>query len=263
VQSKAFVGVIMFAFGTHMMVTVATTAGPLVRSQWAEVKVLQQQLCGMLSTFALLVSVWFIKVYFLQASWRKIFYIACVASVVLDAVPVYLTVFNVVRNQYFFLGEEILSALPMAAIKLVSALLLIEMAEPGKEGLCTGLLGTIYNASTPFGTAISNQIFALFQPNLYDVANYVADTPAFRETVAWSYAVTYATTLAGFVLIRLIPSQKEEAQHRKKEWGSHPFYGIMVLVLPTICFLYAITVLVMANIPELACLKAIGGPGCE
>lgn len=26
-------------------------------------------------------------------------------------------------------------------------------------------------------------------------ANYVADTPAFRETVAWSYAVTYATTL--------------------------------------------------------------------
>lgn len=263
VQSKAFVGVIMFAFGTHMMVTVATTAGPLVRSQWAEVKVLQQQLCGMLSTFALLVSVWFIKVYFLQASWRKIFYIACVASVVLDAVPVYLTVFNVVRNQYFFLGEEILSALPMAAIKLVSALLLIEMAEPGKEGLCTGLLGTIYNASTPFGTAISNQIFALFQPNLYDVANYVADTPAFRETVAWSYAVTYATTLAGFVLIRLIPSQKEEAQHRKKEWGSHPFYGIMVLVLPTICFLYAITVVVMANIPELACLKAIGGPGCE
>eukprot|EP00913_Durusdinium_trenchii_P009618 g9036.t1 len=198
------------------LVTVATTAGPLVRSQWAEVKV-----------------------------------------------PVYLTVFNVVRNQYFFLGEEILSALPMAAIKLVSALLLIEMAEPGKEGLCTGLLGTIYNASTPFGTAISNQIFALFQPNLYDVANYVADTPAFRETVAWSYAVTYATTLAGFVLIRLIPSQKEEAQHRKKEWGSHPFYGIMVLVLPTICFLYAITVLVMANIPELACLKAIGGPGCE
>lgn len=96
-----------------------------------------------------------------------------------------MTIFNIVRNQYFFLGEEILSAMPMAAIKLVSALLLIEMAEPGSEGrtgrwlmplqvptlgpsrgcdvsclaagLCTGLLGTIYNASTPFGTAVSNQ----------------------------------------------------------------------------------------------------------
>ena len=34
-------------------------------------------------------------------------------------------------------------------------------------------------------------------------ANYVADTPAFRRTVAWSYAVTYGTTLSGFILIRL------------------------------------------------------------
>lgn len=41
---------------------------------------------------------------------------------------------EVIRNQYFFLGEEILSALPMAAIKLVAGLLLIEIAEPGKEG---------------------------------------------------------------------------------------------------------------------------------
>lgn len=49
-------------------------------------------------------------------------------------VPAYMTIFNIVRNQYFFLGEEILSAMPMAAIKLVSALLLIEMSEPGSEG---------------------------------------------------------------------------------------------------------------------------------
>ena len=55
-------------------------------------------------------------------------------GLVSSQVPAYLTIFNVVRNQYFFLGEEILSAMPMAAIKLVSALLLIEMAEPGSEG---------------------------------------------------------------------------------------------------------------------------------
>lgn len=263
VQSKSFVAVIMFAFGTHLMVTIATTAAPMVRARWAGVKVLQQQLCGMISTFTMLVAVWFFKVYFLQTSWRRIFYTACVTAVVLDAVPAYLTIFNVVRNQYFFLGEEILSAMPMAAIKLVSALLLIEMVEPGSEGLSAGLLGTIYNASTPFGTAISNQIFGLFTPSLYDAANYVEDTPAFRRTVAWSYAVTYGTTLAGFILIRLIPSQKEEALKRKKEWGSRRSYGVLVLVIPSICFMYAITVLVMANIPEMACSKIIGGRGCN
>ena len=56
------------------------------------------------------------------------------ALVSISQVPAYMTIFNLVRNQYFFLGEEILSAMPMAAIKLVSALLLIEMAEPGSEG---------------------------------------------------------------------------------------------------------------------------------
>ncbi|CAL1147111.1 unnamed protein product [Cladocopium goreaui] len=67
--------------------------------------------------------------------------------------------------------------MPMAAIKLVSALLLIEMVEPGSEGHRS--IGTAHGA------------------------NYVEDTPAFRRTVAWSYAVTYGTTLAGFILIRL------------------------------------------------------------
>lgn len=176
VQSKSFVAVIMFAFGTHLMVTIATTAAPMVRARWAGVKVLQQQLCGMISTFTMLVAVWFFKVYFLQTSWR---------------------------------------------------------------------------------------IFGLFTPSLYDAANYVEDTPAFRRTVAWSYAVTYGTTLAGFILIRLIPSQKEEALKRKKEWGSRRSYGVLVLVIPSICFMYAITVLVMANIPEMACSKIIGGRGCN
>ena len=66
--------------------------------------------------------------------WHKIVAQTEKGGQVSSQVPAYLTIFNVVRNQYFFLGEEILSAMPMAAIKLVSALLLIEMVEPGSEG---------------------------------------------------------------------------------------------------------------------------------
>mmetsp|Transcript_95206 Transcript_95206/g.226686 ORF Transcript_95206/g.226686 Transcript_95206/m.226686 type:complete len:570 (-) Transcript_95206:231-1940(-) len=262
VKSSAFVAVLMFAFGTHMMVGISTTAAPLVRSQWAGVKVLQQQLYGMVSMVMTVLAVWFLKAYFLQTSWRKIFYSSCVAAVLLDAAPAFLTVFGVVRNQYFYLGEEILAALPIAALKLVSGLLLIEMSEPGREGLCFGLLGTVYNASAPFASAISNQIFGSFKPSLSDVANYVQDDPSFRKTVAWSYVVTYGTTMAGFVLIRLIPAQKEEAQKRKKEWGSHWLYAVLALGFPSICLLYATSVLVMANVDSVSCLEIVGGQGC-
>ena len=44
--------------------------------------------------------------------------------------------------RYFYLGEEVLAAIPTAAVKLVTGFVLIELAEEGKEGLCIGLMGT-------------------------------------------------------------------------------------------------------------------------
>eukprot|EP00913_Durusdinium_trenchii_P018207 g17105.t1 len=119
-KNGAFMAILMFSFVMQMMINVNTTAGPLVKSQWAEVKVLPQQLYHMASSIAEIFAVWMVKRYLLQSSWRKIFFSACIMAVVLDAVPAFLTVFAVVRNQYFYLGEEILSAVPIAAIKLIS-----------------------------------------------------------------------------------------------------------------------------------------------
>eukprot|EP00435_Cladocopium_sp_Y103_P071893 s30_g38.t1 len=262
-KSGAFMGILMFGFATQMMVHVNTTAGPLVKKNWAEVKVLPAQLYHMGSSVAEIAGVFLVKKYLLQSSWRRIFFSACVLAVILDAIPAFLTVFNIVRNQYFYLGEEILAALPMAAIKLVSGLVLIEMAEPGREGLAIGLMGTVTQASAPFGTAISNQIFALFHPNLSDVQNYETDTDAFRRTVAWSYVVSYVTTLASFFLVYLIPNQKQEAQQRKERWGHSRSYGVLVLLLPSICCCYSLVLLVLTNMESTACMPWVGGMGCD
>lgn len=151
----------------------------------------------------------------------------------------------------------------MAAIKLVSGLVLIEMAEPGREGLSIGLMGTVTQASAPFGTAISNQIFALFHPNLSDVRNFETDSDAFRRTVAWSYVVSYVTTLASFFLVFLIPDQKVEAQQRKENWGHKRSYGVLVLLVPGICCCYSLVLLVLTNLESTACMPWVGGKGCD
>jgi len=261
-QNRALASVLFFAFVVQLLISMSSTAGPMVRSQWAGVKVLQQQMFGMLSTVVMMLALWMFKVYFLQACWRKVFLISLVLTTTADMIPVFLTVFNVVRNQYFFLGEEVLTAIPTACIALVASLLIIEMSEPGCEGLCYGLIGTLQRAAIPVGAAISNGVFGFFRPGLSDAANYVEDTPDFRMTVGWSYVLTYATSFVAVVFIPLLPRQKKMAQERKKEWGHSPKLAIMVLAVPACCLAYSIVVLVLASQPQTACLHIAGGEGC-
>jgi len=129
--------------------------------------------------------------------------------------------------------------------------------------MCFGLIATLQNASLPLATVVSNQIYGLFRPNLSELENYMADTPQFRSTVAWSYVLSYAMSLMSLFLLPLIPKQKEDAQRRKEEWSSSPTAATLVLGIPAICLVYAVTVLLLTSQPQTACMHWVGGPGCE
>ncbi|CAE7200981.1 unnamed protein product, partial [Symbiodinium necroappetens] len=197
----------------------------MVRSQWAHVKVLQQQMFGMLGMGVMMAATYVYKTSFLQMSWRKTIFIAIVSVNVLDAVPQFLAAFDVVRNQYFYLGEDVVSSIPNAMLQLVSNLMIIELTEHGREGLCYGLIGTLQQSALPFATVISNQVYGLFDPKLSSLENYILDTPQFRSTVAWSYVLTYSTSFLALALLPMIPWQKAEAHRRKREWSSNSALG--------------------------------------
>ena len=112
---------------------------------------------------------------------------------VLDMPFAFLTIFGVVRNQYFYLGEAVLTEIPAAVNFVVATFVIVEMAEGGDEGIVYGLLTTTYNLGSPFAQAISNQIFGLFTPRLSDSANYLEDTHSFRRT-AHSSRVGYLSS---------------------------------------------------------------------
>ncbi|CAE7846916.1 unnamed protein product [Symbiodinium microadriaticum] len=263
VQKNTFSNLLFFAFLVQLLFSITTTAGPMVKSRWAEVKVLQQQTFGIVGLAFMMLATWIYKVCLLQTSWRKAIFVAIVTINVFDAIPTFLTIFGVVRNQYFYLGEDILGCIPMAGLQLVANLMIIELAEPGREGLCYGLIGTFQSSSTPFGAVVSNQIFGLFNPKLSKLENYVADTSTFRSTVAWSYVLTYSSSFVALFLLPMIPFQKEDAQRRKKESGSSSARATLVIVIPTICLIYGIIVLLLTSQEETACLQWIGGQGEE
>merc|ERR1740123_605000 len=118
-----------------------------------------------------------VKKWFLNTSWRLILGVTIVMLQVIDSVFSTCTIFDVVRNQYFYLGETVLIELPAAANFVVSTFVIVEMADDGNEGLVYGLLTTAGNLGSPFARAIGNQIYRLFQPSLSDSTNYIEDTP--------------------------------------------------------------------------------------
>eukprot|EP00931_Biecheleriopsis_adriatica_P071009 TRINITY_DN4485_c0_g1_i2.p1 TRINITY_DN4485_c0_g1~~TRINITY_DN4485_c0_g1_i2.p1 ORF type:complete len:620 (+),score=127.62 TRINITY_DN4485_c0_g1_i2:88-1860(+) len=260
--SKAFFVVVMYQFWEPFIGRISTTAGGLVKSEWAGVKNLQNQLFSLVSLFVFSFGLWQVKKRFLGYSWRMMLLCTAVFLNVMDAGLAMLTIYDVVRNQYFYLGETILDEIPAAANFVVGTFIIVEMADKGNEGLTYGLLTTISNLGTPFSRAVGNQIFGLFSPNLSDSANYEADTPQFRNTVALSFALSYFFSFVSLFFLLLIPDQKKEAQRRKNEWSKREAFGYITVSLVVFALSYSLTVNFMTMIPDTACLQFVGGSGC-
>jgi hypothetical protein len=207
-----------------------------------------------------------VKQRFLNYSWRKMLLWTVVIMNVTDILITYITIYDVFRNQYFFLGEQILDQIPYAANFIVSTYIIVEMADKGNEGLTYGLLTTISNLGTPFARALGNQIFGsgvgLFPMDLSDQQNYIDDTGEFRDVVAKSYGLSYAFTFASLLFLLLLPDQKVEAQERKATWGRSPKYAYFTIALLVLSLAYSLSSNFMAMFPSTSCLKFAGGDGC-
>ena len=136
------------------------------------------------------------------------------------------------------------------------------MADGGDEGIVYGLLTTTYNIGTPFAQAISNQLFGLWSPSLSDSSNYIDDSPSFRKSVAFSFALSYLFAFASLATLPLLPDQKDEAQERKRKWEKRDAYAYVSMTLVAVGLVYSVTVNFLAMFPSTMCLQIAGGEGC-
>ncbi|OLQ10973.1 hypothetical protein AK812_SmicGene5289 [Symbiodinium microadriaticum] len=206
---------------------------------------------------------WLLQKYMLNVSWRKIMLVATVTCTAMDALPTFLTIFGIVRDQYFYLGESIVSAIPEAMAGLVSSFVVNELADDSNCGLLAGLFMTISNVATPMGLLLGNQLFGLFTPSLAERQNFVEDAPSFRRTVAWSYVLTYTFSILPLFLLPLLPRQKSNAQARKREWPQRSFFAVVAAIVLSISLLYTLVGDFFVLDPDLVCARFVGGPGCN
>ena len=167
------------------------------------------------------------------------------------------------RAQYFFLGEAFVTELPSATQFLITTFIVVEAADADNGGLVYGLLTTAHNLGLSFARPFSNQIFGSFHPSLSDSANFIKDTPAFRTTVMWSVVLAYVFSLISFVVLPLLPDQKVQAQERKRTWSRSSRIGYLTVIFLLCTFVYSVTLTVLTMFPSTACLRLVGGPGCD
>jgi hypothetical protein len=101
-----------------------------------------------------------------------------------------------------------------------------------------------------------------FLPSITERQNYIEDHPSFRLTVAETYLLSYALSLFCLFFLPLLPSQKADAQRRKRDWPYRRHYAIIGCVVLSSAFLYAFVGDVLILDKNLACLRFLGGKGC-
>lgn len=263
-KSKACFYIILYCFLSSAIGNISTPAGGYVKTYWAGVENLQNQIFSLVGLLLFAGGLAIVKKWLLNTSWRLLLGVTIVILQLVDSVFSTLTIFDVVRNQYFYLGETVLVELPLAANFVVSTFVIVEMADDGNEGMVYGLLTTTGNLGGPVARAIGNQLYTLFQPSLSDSRNYLRDTPEFRRTVFHSFLLSYAFPVFSlFAVCYFLPNQKQETQERKKNWKKRPVYGVITLCLLAVAFTYSLTVNFLAMNPNTMCLKFAGGDGCD
>jgi len=261
-RSKSFFFVAMYVFWNGA-VQLKTPALAYIQLQWAGVHMMQSSLVSLLGVVLSALGYWIARTYLLNVGWRKIVLITILSTNIFDAIPQFLTIFDVVRNQYFYLGEPLTEKILESARRLVLILLGNEVADASNAGLVHGLITTMELLAYPLSSAFSVQVFELFGPELSSRSSYVQDSEGFRWKVAFSALATYIFSLASLLLLPLLPQQKADAQKRKSEWGGCDLYAYATASLLTLALVYCLFVDFISLSPSLSCLRFVGGSGCS
>ena len=111
-RSRAFFNVVLYQFFTAGIIAIQTPAVGVVKQYWAGVKNLQANVFGLIGNLLFIGGLALVKKHGLRYNWRWLLFGSQAVLQLIDMPFQFLTIFNVVRNQYFYLGEVFLQEVP-------------------------------------------------------------------------------------------------------------------------------------------------------
>jgi MFS family permease len=194
--------------------------------------------------------------YGLDWNWRTIIIVTMCGALSVDAFMTMFTVWDIVRNQWFWLGVPMIEYLPDGIRFMIATYVVVELAEAGHEGALYGLLTATTNLTTPFGRSMAKLVNGQFHVWLKDIQS---DTYVVRRDVTITIWICYSMKLLSLAFLPLLPRQKAETQELKRTGGSSRAMGIFTVCYLAFAMVWATMVNLLSMYETTMCWKITGG----
>lgn len=257
-QQRAIWQILAMKFFSGVFGNFGAAPAAIVQRYWAHVQPLNDTIFSIVGNVVFAATLYGTKLYGLNWDWRNTIAWTTIVVVVIDAVVSFVTIFDVFRNEWFWLGVPILEELPVGIKFIISTYVVVELADHGHEGATYGLITTVSNLSGPFSASIYKNVDAYFNAFKDDIQRDDSDV---RWQVAYTFIIMYVMKLLSLCWLFLLPRQKRQAQELKQRGGSSRLAGTITLILATFALSWSVVTNLMSIFPSTSCLKIAGGDG--
>ncbi|KAF1334517.1 Folate-biopterin transporter, partial [Globisporangium splendens] len=255
-QQRAIYQIVAYKFFSGVFNSFNIVSSSNIKSYWVHVTPFNNSIMAIVGQIFYATTLALTGKYGLDWNWRYIIIITMVSALTVDAFMTMLTVWDVVRNQWFWLGVPVLEYLPDGIRFMVATYCVVELAEQGYEGALYGLLTATTNLSTPFGRSMAKIINAQFKVWLQDI---IDDTQEVRRDVTITIWICYAMKLLSLCFLPLLPRQKEDTRELRRTGGKSKIMGIVTIVYLTFAMIWSTMINLMTMYDKTKCWKITGG----
>uniref|UniRef100_K3X7G1 Transmembrane protein n=1 Tax=Globisporangium ultimum (strain ATCC 200006 / CBS 805.95 / DAOM BR144) TaxID=431595 RepID=K3X7G1_GLOUD len=259
IQQRVVYQIIAFRFLRNLFSYFSVTASYPIQSTWVKATPVNNSISSCISLLVASASYYSVKKYGLGWSWRSMVVLTQVLVVVIDSIPTFLTIWDVYRAQWFWLGGPILETIPDCIGFVISSFAVFEIIDVGNEAAVYGLMMVVSSLASPFSTVLTKNVDANFD---IDYEFLQMDDSHARTEVTYAYLIAYGFKLFSLVFLVLLPSQKAATQELKRTGGKSKFFGNFTIFYLVFAFCWSLMTNVMSFSESTSCLKIAGGSGC-
>jgi len=275
ISTPKFFFFLLYQLLAPMVTALSSPIDGMMRRYWADVQQFQYQLALVATAVAYLVMLVCVRGCCLQANWRVLVATSVVLSILFSSPICILTASGVVRNQYFFLLQDVFDSVPTACSFLVATLSCMTLAPKGHEGTIYGLTTTMHAIAPMLGRCISNVIYGALpmlvtkDPDDYgmlsDPQEYIEDGDDIRVVTVTALVVEMLLMLSSLLLLPMLPNDKKHVASMVSYSNNerNTCLGVITVSVVMTAILMSTTLGLFAVLPGYSCMELVGGEGCN
>ncbi|KAG6616118.1 uncharacterized protein IUM83_03678 [Phytophthora cinnamomi] len=257
--SRAMYQVIAYNFFAGIFATFTYTASSPVASYMVGVTPINSTVSDILSNLLFMSGIMITSKWGLHWNWRTMIIVTGAAVIVVDCAVAMIVVWDIFRNQWFWLGPPIVVQLPYGVGWIISTYVVVELAGMGNEAAVYGLITTVSNVAQPFATSLT-----LLIDGQFDITNdrVKEDDHSVRMDITYTIIIMYVAMAFSWVFLFWLPRQKEETQELLRKGGHSKLIGGVTVAYLVFAIFWSIMTNIMAIFDSTSCLIIAGGTGC-